>query len=105
MLEYLATVDDSLEFQMNSCVSKPEIWAEFHTGISNLYNDLSLVHEITHAELRIKLYPSLLPFQPSFLDKRYWAHSMVNTMETMMYKAGIISALTESTLMWRHAIK
>ena len=96
-----------LEFQVNSCVTKPKIWAEFHTGISNHYSDLSMAHEITDGGLRSQLSPCLLPFLPYLLfsNKCYQAHSMVNTMETMMYKAGIISALTESTLVWRDTIK
>lgn len=68
MLQYLGTVDETLEFQVNSCVTKPEIWAEFHTGISSHYSDLSMVHETTDGELRSQLSPCLLPFLPSLFS-------------------------------------
>lgn len=51
MLEYLGRIGENLEFQVDCYVEKPEIWAKFHSGISDYYSDLSLGLEITHADL------------------------------------------------------
>lgn len=87
MLEYLGTVEETLEFQVNSCVTKPEIWAEFHTGISSHYSDLSMAHEATDGELRSQLSPCLLPFLPYFL-----------------FQTSVIKHIARSTL-WKRCTK
>lgn len=66
MLEYLGTIDESVEFEVNSYVPKLEVRAEFHR-ISYCYRDLSLVYEITALQNSLEL-----SHLPSFLSSSFF---------------------------------